>query len=65
MEKITDLVSCILLELLPLWEINHEINLIDPDKHIWYQLPKYPEHFCKELYMKLERYTIMYQPAVK
>ena len=33
MEKLTDLVSNILLELLPLGEVNYEIN-----KHIWYQL---------------------------
>ena len=59
MEKITDLVSGIPLELLHLWEVNHEINLIDPDKHIWYQLPKCLEHFHEELFTKLERYTIV------
>ena len=35
MEKIADLVSKIPLELLPLQEV-HEINLIDPNKHIQY-----------------------------
>ena len=33
-KNITDLVSGIPLELLPIWEVNHEINLIDPEKHI-------------------------------
>jgi hypothetical protein len=36
MEKITDLVSGIPLELPPLREVNHEINLVDPTKHIRY-----------------------------
>ena len=35
-ENITDLVSGIPLKLLPIWEVNHEINLIDPKKHIHY-----------------------------
>ena len=33
-DNITDLVSGIPLKLLPIWEVNHEINLIDPEKHI-------------------------------
>ena len=37
--------------------MNHEINLIDPEKCIHYQLLKCPEHFCKELSEKIERYT--------
>ena len=41
---ITDLVSGVLLRLPPLWEVKHKINLVDPDKHIWYQLLKSPEH---------------------
>jgi hypothetical protein len=36
MEKITDLVSGIPLELQPLREVNHEINLVDPRKCIRY-----------------------------
>ena len=36
MEKIADLVSGIPLKSPPLWEGNHKINLIDPDKHIQY-----------------------------
>ena len=34
--NITDLVSGIPLKLLPIWEVNHEINLIDPKKCIHY-----------------------------
>ena len=34
--NITDLVSGIPLKLLPIWEVNHEINLIDPEKGIHY-----------------------------
>ena len=56
-DNITDLVSGIPLKLLPIWEVNHKINLIDPEKHIHYWLPKCPEHFCKELSQKIERYT--------
>ena len=55
--NITDLVSGIPLKLPPIWEVNHEINLIDPKKCIHYHLPKCPEHFCKELSQKIERYT--------
>ena len=42
---------------LPIWEVNHKINLIDPEKHIHYQPPKCPEHFHEELSQKIERYT--------
>ena len=45
------------LKLPPIWEVNHEINLIDPEKCIHYCLPKCPEHFHKELSQKIERYT--------
>ena len=55
--NITDLVSGIPLKLPPIWEVNHEINLIDPEKCIHYHLPKCPEHFHKELSQKIERYT--------
>ena len=47
--NITDLVSGIPLKLLPIWEVNHKINLIDPEKHIHYRQLKGPEHFCTEL----------------
>ena len=56
-DNITDLVSGIPLKLLPIWEVNHEINLIDPEKHIHYHLLKCLEHFRKELSQKIERYT--------
>ena len=55
--NIFDLVSGIPLKLPPIWEVNHEINLIDPEKHIHYHLPKCPEHFHEELSQKIERYT--------
>jgi hypothetical protein len=45
------------LELLPLREVNHEINLVDPTKCIRYRLPKCPEHFREDLSTKIERYT--------
>jgi hypothetical protein len=57
MTRITDLNSGIPLELLPLSEVNHEINLVDPTKHIRYRLPKCPEHFHEDLSAKIERYT--------
>jgi hypothetical protein len=57
MEKITDLFSGIPLELPPLCEVNHEINLVYTMKHIRYRLPKCPEHFCEHLSVKIERYT--------
>ena len=47
-ENITNLVSGIPLELSSIWKVNHEIDLIDPDKHIYYRLPKCPEHFHEE-----------------
>ena len=55
--NITDLVSGIPLKLLPIREVNHEINLIDPEKCIHNHLLKCPEHFHKELSQKIERYT--------
>ena len=56
-DNITDLVSGIPLKLLPIQEVNHEINLIDPEKCIHYCLLKCPEHFHEELSQKIERYT--------
>ena len=55
--NITDLVSDIPLKLLPIQEVNHKINLIDPEKCIHYHLLKCPEHFREELSQKIERYT--------
>jgi hypothetical protein len=56
MTRITDLVR-IPLELPPLQEVSHEINLVDPTKCIRYRLPKCPKHFGKDLSTKFERYT--------
>ena len=44
-------------ELPPLREVNHEINLIDPNKRYTYHLPRCPEAYREEFYAKLERYT--------
>ena len=55
--NITDLVSGIPLKLPPIQEVNHEINLIDPEKCIHYHLLNCPEHFREELSQKIERYT--------
>ena len=41
----------------PFREVNHEINLVDPDKQINYRLPKCPEHHRSELSEKIQRYT--------
>ena len=56
-DNITDLVSGIPLKLPPIWEVNHKINLIDPEKRIHYRLLKFPEHFRKDPSQKIERYT--------
>ena len=55
--NITDLVSGFPLEVPPIWEVNHKINLIDPKKHLHYQLLKCAEHFHEELSQFSERYT--------
>ena len=55
--NITGLASGIPLKLPPIQEVNHEINLIDPEKCIHYCLLKCLEHFRKELSQKIERYT--------
>ena len=55
--NITDLVSGIPLKFSPIQEVNHKINLIDPEKRIHYCLLKCPEHFREELSQKIERYT--------
>ena len=52
-DNITDQVSGIPLKLPPIREVNHEINLIDPEKCIHYWLLKCPEHFHEELSQKL------------
>jgi len=44
-------------ELPPLREVNHKINLINPDHRYTYHLPRCPEAYREEFYMKLDRYT--------
>ena len=56
-EKYAAIFSSIPLELPPFREVNHKINLVDPDKRINYCLPKCPEHYCSELSEKIQRYT--------
>jgi hypothetical protein len=57
MNRITDIISGIPLELPPLCEVNHEINPVDPSKHIRYKLPKCPDHFHDDFSTNIERYT--------
>ena len=45
------------LELPPFREVNHKINLVDPNKCINYRLLKCPEHYHPELSEKIQRYT--------
>jgi hypothetical protein len=48
-ESYADLFGSIPLELPPFREVNHEINLVDPDKRIHYHFPMCPEHYRAEL----------------
>ena len=57
MDKIIDLVSGILPKVLLFRMINHQINLIDPNKQIHYQLPKCPDTLKEELAEKISHYT--------
>jgi len=41
-------------ELPPLREVNHEINLINPDHRYMYHLPRCPEAYREEFYSKLD-----------
>ncbi|KAJ7177667.1 hypothetical protein C8R46DRAFT_1212413 [Mycena filopes] len=52
-----DLMGPIPLELPPLREINHEINLIDEKAVYNYHLPRCPEALRPELRAKIQRYT--------
>ena len=54
---ISDLVEGIPPQL-PQWRmINHQINLIDPEKQSNYHLPKYPDALKEELAEKISQYT--------
>ena len=64
-EKYTAIFGSIPLELPPFREVNHEINLVDPDKQINYCLPKCPEHYRPELSEKIQRYTTAVLEHVK
>ena len=57
MDKITNLISGVPPKVPPFHQINHEINLIDPNKQINYQLPKCPDALKEELAEKISRYT--------
>ena len=57
MDKIVDLVSGVPPKVPPFRMINHQINLIDPNKRIHYQLPKCPDTLKEELAEKISRYT--------
>ena len=41
----------------PLWEINHKISIIDPDKRYFYHLPCCPEAMKPQLMENLRQYT--------
>ena len=56
-DKIIDLVSGILPKVPPFRMINHEINLIDPNKWINYHLPNCPDTLKEELAVKISQYT--------
>ena len=49
MDKITDLVSGVPAKVPPFHTVNHEINLIDPNKQIHYWLHKCPDTGKEEL----------------
>ena len=57
MDKITDLVSGVPAKVPPFHTVNHEINLIDPDKQIHYWLLKCPDTLKEELAEKIRQYT--------
>ena len=61
MDQITDLISGVPPKVLPFCQINHEINLIEPNKRINYQLPKCPDALKEELAEKISRYTQTFQ----
>jgi hypothetical protein len=57
MTEISDLIGPIPLELPPLWEVNHDIYLIDESRTIKHRYAKCPDYLCPELLKKVEKYT--------
>ena len=57
MDWITDLISGVPPKVPPFRQIDHEINLVDPNKRINYRLPKCPDTLKEELAEKISRYT--------
>ena len=57
MDQITDLISGVPPKVPPFHQINHEINLVDPNKWINYRLPKCPDALKEELAEKISQYT--------
>jgi len=57
MNKIADLVNGVPPKVPPFKMINHEINLIDPNKWIKYCLPKCPDTLKEELAEKISQHT--------
>ena len=55
-DKYQDLLQGTREELPPLREVNHEINLINPDAKYTYHLPRCPTAFREQFYEKLNRY---------
>ena len=53
MDWITDLISGVPPKVPLFHQINHEINLVDPNKWINYQLPKCPDALKEELAEKI------------
>jgi len=56
-ERYQDILEGVPEELPPLRTVNHEINLIDPDKKYTYHLPRCPASVRKEFQHKLNRYV--------
>jgi hypothetical protein len=55
-EEFSDLFGEVPLEVPPLQEVNHEINLVDDNKWINYRLPKCPDQFKGALMDKIQQY---------
>jgi 1,2-phenylacetyl-CoA epoxidase catalytic subunit len=56
-DKYQDILQGVPEELPPLRAVNHEINLIDPNKKYMYNLPRCPSSVRNEFQHKLNRYV--------